>query len=122
MNEYPFLNPRTNDKTENSLYRDIAWDYERNRPIYHGSRPLIITGHKAVMSWAWRALNTVRHSKVAYSDKYGNEVEALLGKQWTRNTRIAETKRYIMETLKLNPYILGINDFEVNFEKSSLTV
>lgn len=122
MSDYPYLNPRTKGQTDADLYTDVKWDMDADRPVFNNGKPIMVSGLLAVISWAFRALGTVRYEKKAYSANYGNETKNLLGKQWSRETRTAEAKRYVEEALRPNPYISGISDFKAAYDDGCFTI
>ena len=61
------------------MCREVAWDYQNNRPIFRRGEPVTVTGREAVKVWIWKALHTTRYRYEIYSWAYGNEFESLLG-------------------------------------------
>ena len=42
--------------TGRKLFREVAWDFRENKPIWRGGEPVYITGAPAVLVWAWNTL------------------------------------------------------------------
>lgn len=106
------------------LYTDVAWDYARERPLFAGGEPVVVTGLEAVKSWAWRALKTARYRHSIFSWDYGCELEALVGQPYREDTKLQEAKRHVAETLLLSPYVTQAQVTEVSFagDRLSMTV
>lgn len=104
------------------MCREVAWDYQNNRPIFRRGEPVTVTGREAVKVWIWKALHTTRYRYEIYSWAYGNEFESLLGQAYTQNLKEAEAPRYLREALEINPYITAVTNITVDFSGSRLTV
>lgn len=104
------------------LYKEAAWDFERDVPIFRGGEPVTVTGNEALKVWIWRALRTPRFKYEIYSWAYGSEFESLLGQAYSDAVKTAEAPRYLRECLLVNPYIKDVKDITVTFEAAKLTV
>lgn len=102
--------------------REVAWDFEADRPLFHQGEPVIVTGLDAVMVWAWNALRTERFRYRHHSRSYGNEMERLMGQTFTGDLKRAEAARYFREALEPNPYITGVEGITAELEGDVLTV
>lgn len=98
------------------LYRDAAWDYERDAPIFSGGAAVVVSGLEAVKSWAWRAIKTARYQFPIFSWDYGCELDALVGQPYQEDTKLQEARRYIQEALTVNPYIRAASVTELSME------
>ena len=88
--------------------REVAWDFERNRPLFRAGEPVM--------------LQTSRYRHLLYTWDYGNEVERLVGQPYSAETKRAEAQRYVEETLAPNPYITAVRDIAVDFQEDRLTI
>lgn len=123
MDIFPAMQPEIYDlEDEMPLYQDVDWDFEANKPIFRNGDPVIVTGHRAVMGWAYRALQTVRGMYEIYTMDYGSEVDSLYGQGWSAELSAVEAERYVVECLKINPYIIDITDVDVIFELDVLHI
>lgn len=104
------------------LYREVAWDFERDVPRFRGGRPIVVEGKEALKVWIWRALRTARYRYDIYSEDYGSEFESLLGQAYSDSIKTAEAPRYLRECLLTNPYITEVRDIQVDFASATLTV
>lgn len=104
------------------IYRETAWDYKTDMPIYKNGSPFIIEGKEAVEVWIWNALQTVRRRHEIYTWDYGNDLESLIGQPYTEELKRSEAIRYVRECLMVNPYITDVNDIAVTFADGTLFI
>lgn len=104
------------------LYREVAWDFENDVPIFRGGQPVEVTGNEALKVWIWRALRNPRYKYEIYTWAYGSEFETLLGQAYSDSIKTAEAPRYLRDCLLVNPYIKRVDDISVTFESAKLTV
>ena len=125
MSIFPLIDP---SKTEEGggrdfpLYREAAWDFERDIPIFRGGEPVAVEGRDALKVWIWRVLRTPRFKYEIYTWAYGSEFESLLGQACSDAVKTAEAPRYLRECLLVNPYITAVKDIAVSFEAGQLNV
>ena len=125
MSIFPMIQPAAEEAAESQelpLYREVAWNFETNTPIFSRGEPMIVTGREAVKVWIWKALHTVRYRHEIYSWDYGSEFESLIGQAYTPELKEAEAPRYLRECLLINPYIKDVTDITASFAGSRLTV
>lgn len=104
------------------LYRETAWDFERDVPVFRGGEPVVVEGREALKVWIWRALRTPRFKYEIYSWAFGSEFESLLGQAYSDTIKHAEAPRYLRECLLVNPYITQVRDISASFDAARLTV
>ncbi len=104
------------------LAREVAWDFEGDKPLFQRGEPVVVTGLEAVMVWVWNALKTERFRYRHHSRSYGNETERLTGQNFTGDLKRAEAARYFREALEPNPYITGVDGITAKLEGDVLTV
>lgn len=123
MSLFPMIQPQsTETKTELDLYQEIKWDFESNTPVFKNGSPVIVTGKEAVLSWAFKALNTPRYRHEIYTWDYGNETESLIGQTISEELKQSEAARYVRECLLVNPYITEVGDIVVSFTSGILSI
>lgn len=125
MSLFPVIDPQQTRQESTQalpLYREVAWDFERDVPRFRGREPIIVEGKEALKVWIWRALRTARYRYAIYSWDYGSEFESLLGQAYTDSVKTAEAPRYLRECLLINPYITEVRDIAVDFSAAVLTV
>lgn len=91
------------------LAREMAWDFQADRPILRGGEPILVSGAQAVRVWAWNALKTVRYRWEMFSFQYGCELTRLVGQPFSADTKRAEAVRYIQEALLASPYVTRVD-------------
>ena len=104
------------------LYREVAWDFDADRPRWRGGSPVWVTGAQAVATWAWNALHAVRGHLVLFTRNYGCELQELTGRPYTAEVKEAEAVRYVQECLKVNPYINDVTQISASFSGSTLSL
>lgn len=104
------------------MFRDAAWDYVADKPVFRGGEPVIAEGAEAVRSWAWRTLKTARYRHEIFSPGYGCELMSLAGQPYREDTKLAEAVRYVRDTLLVCPYITGVSVTEHAFQGDVLTM
>ncbi|WP_050698659.1 DUF2634 domain-containing protein [Anaeromassilibacillus senegalensis] len=121
MTLFPSLQPQAVTVTQDlPLYRETAWDYSENTPIFKGGSPVIVTGVEAVKVWAYKALSTPRYMYEMYSWDFGNEMESLIGQAYTEDLKRSEIPRFVRECLSVNPYITGVTDIAMTLQDDKL--
>lgn len=125
MSIFPMIDPGAVDVSGGQalpLYRETAWDFERDVPIFRGGEPVVVEGKEALRVWIWRALRTPRFKYEIYTWAYGSEFESLLGQAYSDAVKTAEAPRYLRECLLVNPYLTAVKDVSVSFEEGRLSV
>lgn len=103
------------------MYREVAWDFIKDEPILENGNFKIIEGNEAIQVWCYKAIKTPRFQYKIYSWDYGSEILELIGKQYTPSLTQSEVKRFIEETLMINPYILDVTVLDINFKDNLLS-
>lgn len=83
---------------------------------------IIVEKDEALKIWIWKVLQTSKNKYKIYSNNYGNSLETLVGKGYSKEFINSEVNRYLEECLLANPYIKSIENINVNFEGSKLTI
>lgn len=104
------------------LYREAAWNFQTNTPLWRGGSPVWVTGAKAVAVWAWNTLHTVRGAHDPFTNGLGQAIRELIGRPFTDAIRQEEAVRYVREALMVNPYITNVSQVSVAMEGSRLAV
>lgn len=123
MSLFPFISNDDEVKVDNSfpLYKEVAWDFEKNVPVIENGDFKIVEGNNAIKVWVYKALLTPRYNYSIYSWDYGSELLDLIGKAYTPSLTKEEAKRLIKEALEINPYILEVEITDINFKDSLLS-
>ena len=104
------------------LYRETDWNFQTNEPVWRGGDPVMVTGTRAVLVWAWNALHTERFAHDVFSGDYGPDFSALRGQPYTEEIRAAEAIRIVRATLMINPYITDVTQVSAEFSGSTLAL
>lgn len=125
MSVFPFTVdvPELDDRAEElPVFRELAYDFENNRLYRRGGRPYLVEKDEALQIWIYKALKTKRFVWQAYTHTYGSEIENVIGISNDPDIIDSEIKRYITETLMVNPYLQELSDFQFGHEKDIVTV
>ena len=117
--------PRLEDGsgTGRKLFREVAWDFRENRPIWRGGEPVYVTGAPAVLVWAWNTIQTEKRMHDIFTWNHGLGIRSeLIGKPYTAAIQQSEAVRYVKEALMVNPYITEVTAVEVAFAGAELAV
>ena len=123
MSLFPFISNNDEVKVDNTfpLYKEVAWDFEKDTPIIQNGDFKIVEGNEAIKVWVYKALLTPRYNYSIYSWDYGSELMDLVGKAYTSSLTKEEAKRYIKEALLINPYILEVTVLDTSFSNGILS-
>ena len=124
MSFFPFISVPDSEQTENTqlaMYKDVAWDFNLDKPILVNGEFKIVEGNEAIQVWCYKALKTERFLYPIYSWDFGSELNELIGKPYSKELVKSEAIRYIKEALMVNEYILDVNVSNVGFDGSKLT-
>ena len=123
MSIFPFVTYDESIVKDNTfpLYKEIAWDFNKDIPILENGDFKIVEGNEAIKVWAYKALLVPRYQYSIYSWGYGSELMDLIGKAYTPSLTKEEAKRYIKEALLINPYILEVNVVDTSFNNGILS-
>ena len=123
MSLFPFISNNVDEvKANNSfpLYKEVAWDFEKDTPIIQNGDFKIVEGNEAIKVWILKTLLINRYEFEIFSWDYGSELISLIGKAYTPSLTKEEAKRYIKEALEINPYIINIDVVDVSFSDAIL--
>lgn len=125
MSIFPMITPPEPARTDGGelpVCREIAWDFERDIPVFRQGEPVVVSGKEAVRVWIWKALRTPRYQYEIHSWDYGSELESLIGQPLSAALKAAEAPRYLRECLLINPYITALRDVSVGAAGDRLTI
>ena len=123
MNLFPMIQPELELKDASlPMYKEVAWDFEHNIPIYKNGSPKWITGKEAVLVWAWKALHVQKYIYPIYSWNYGCQLESLIGQTVSEELKQSEAMRYVRQTLTENPSITDVKEVSVSFTNDVLSI
>ncbi|RXI50201.1 hypothetical protein DP124_12080 [Clostridium tetani] len=121
IKEYEEENTDILEKDTDEIYKDIAWDFDNNKPILMNGDFVIAEGLDAVKSWAFRALQTQRAKYKAFTWDYAIDLESFIGKVLTTKEKIDLTIE-IKECLLQNKHITNVTDFNFKTDKRKVYI
>lgn len=104
------------------VFRELAYDYEKNCLLRRGGRPYLVEKDEALQIWIYKALKAKRFVWPAYTHDYGTEIDNVIGISNDPDIIDSEIRRYITETLMVNPYLQELSDFVFYHERDIVTV
>lgn len=124
MNLFPKLTVSLPEQPEADLpvYKEWAYDMETNRFLTRNGQYYLVEKNEALKIWIYKVARTARYRYQAYSRRYGNEYEQLIGESSDREILESEIERLTKEMLLVNPYIESVDDFSFKHEGSRTTV
>lgn len=124
MNLFPDLTRYLPDRKDAELpvYREWAYDFQNNRFLTRNGQYYLVDRNEALKIWIYKALKTPRYRYQAYSRRYGQEYEWLVGEVSDRQIFESELERYTEEALLVNPYILTVGEFSFRYEGARVYV
>ncbi|WP_411680491.1 DUF2634 domain-containing protein [Clostridium thailandense] len=102
--------------------KEYAWDFENNDFLLRDGKFVIVEGIEALRVWIWKALQTVRMKYGIYSDKYGHDLDSIVGKGFSKALIGTEAKRLTWECLSANSHILRLENFSIDLNKDMLNI
>lgn len=109
---------------ENSLplFTEMAIDFNTGETISKDGELVKLTGKEALNVWIWKTLKTERNRFKAYSSSFGSDIHKEIGYVYDRTVKEQLIASEIVDTLIVNPYILRVYDFEIDYSDESLTL
>lgn len=125
MSIFPFITET--DLTEIKIqelpiFKEVAYDYKKNCLQRINGKTFLVEKNEALKFWIYKVLHSKRFVYQAYSHKYGNELDNIVGKVLDKEILESEIKRYIVEAVIVNPYIQELSNFEFNHHLNSVYV
>ena len=124
MSYFPFISVPDSEQTENTqlaMYKDVAWDFNLDKPILVNGEFKIVEGNEAIKVWCYKAILTPRYEYIIYTWDYGSELQELIGKAYSKDLTESEAGRYITEALSINPYITAVEVNSCSFNEDVLS-
>lgn len=109
---------------ENSLplFTEMAIDFKTGETISKDGEIIKLTGKEALNVWIWKALKTERNRFKTYSNSFGSDIHKEIGYVYDRTVKEQLITSEIIDTLMVNPYILRVYDFEIEYSDETLTL
>ena len=81
-----------------------------------------VSSKEAIKVWAWNCLKTERYKYGIFSDQYGVEMAQYIGHVPEQEFIQTDIQQDITDALMQNPYITAVNDFNLDFSGSKITI
>lgn len=125
MSIFPFISVNTTPEsatTELPVFREYAYDFENNCLLLRDGQTYFVEKNEALRIWIFKALGTERFRYAAYDAAFGSEIDTLPGLALNDDIAQSEMKRFIVEALMVNPYIVTLSNFVFTRDRDSLIV
>ena len=124
MSIFPaFVQPENKtEQIELPMLKEYAYDFDTNELKLRDGKNYLVEGNEALKIWIFKAIVTARYKYIAYSEQFGTEIFEVIGTTLSSEAKKAEVRRYIIETLMVNPYILSIERIELSQIKDNLDI
>lgn len=107
--------------TTTTILQEYAWDFVKNDFLLVDGKFTIVTGIDAIKVWIYKALNTPKYRYMAYTQKYGSELEELMGKGFSQAAVKAQVQKYLEDCLLVNANIISLTNMNVTINGAILT-
>jgi len=117
-NLYPTTSVEVADYADAAAERAVSYgstvqfDFEKHEFILSPTgKQKTVTSSDAWGEWCVKAMSTERYRYLIYSDRYGEEIDTLLGKSRPHEVIESELKRMTRECLMCDPRTAKVDDF-----------
>ena len=114
--------PVENEVLEEENFCDSAYDFDNNELLTKNGRHYYVYGNEAMKIRIYKTMITDRFRYSAYTDRFGTEIYSLIGEVISSKLKEAEIKRYITEAVMVHPFMVSINDIQLERMSSGLKV
>lgn len=104
------------------LFKEMAIDFETGEILTKDGEIIILEGKEALNVWIWKTLKTERNRFKAYSSSFGTDIYKEIGYVYDRTIKDQLIINEIIESLLVNPYILNVYDFVLEYLEDNLTL
>lgn len=104
------------------LFTEMAIDFNTGEVLTKDREVVILTGKEALNIWMWKALKTERNRYKGYSNSFGSDIYKEIGYIYNRTVKEQLVVSEIIDVLMVNPYILRVYDFNINYSDETLSL
>lgn len=121
MGLFPFIAAGISPAADKELpeYKEMAYDFDNNCLKKKAGKYYLVVKNEALKIWIYKALKTKRFIYQAYSHKYGTEIDNVIGISNGKGIIESEIRRYVTETVMVNPYIQELSGFSYDWKTKS---
>lgn len=100
------------------LGRSWRFDFDGGEFVMTPTRKIAqVDGMDAWMMWCQKAIRTPRYRHLIYSRQYGQELDELIGRGYSRAVQESEIQRMVTETLMVDPRTLSVDGFNFSWQE-----
>lgn len=124
MDLFELLEQEKEVSQENNLplFKEMAINFDTGEIIEENGEIKILTGKEALNVWIWKALKTDRNRYKAYSSNFGSDLNKEIGYVYDRTVKEQLIINEIIESLRVNPYITNVYNFEINYAENDVSL
>jgi hypothetical protein len=101
-----------------SLGRSWRFDFDAGEFVMTPTRKIAqVDGMDAWVMWCQKAIRTPRYRHLIYSHQYGQELDELIGRGYSRAVQESEIQRMVTETLMVDPRTLSVDSFTFSWQE-----
>lgn len=104
------------------LFTEMAIDFNTGEILVKDDEIVTLTGKEALNVWIWKALKTERNRYNGYSSNFGSDIHKEIGHIYNRTVKEQLVISEIIDTLMVNPYILRVYDFNMEYSDETLSL
>lgn len=106
---------------ETSYGSTVQFDFEKHEFILSPTgKQKTVTSSDAWGEWCVKAMSTERYRYLIYSNRYGEEIDTLLGKSKPHEVIESEIRRMTRECLMCDPRTAKVEDFHFQWIKDGI--
>lgn len=103
---------------EVSLGRSWRFDFNAGEFVMTPTRKIAqVDGMDAWVMWCQKAIRTPRYRHLIYSRQYGQELDELIGRGYSRAVQESEIQRMATEALMADPRTLSVDRFTFGWQE-----
>jgi hypothetical protein len=126
MSIFPFIDSQAFIESQNSetlpRFAEYAFNFETGTFLLHNEQQYLVYENEALKIWVYHALAIPRYRHLAFTRAYGSEMYTLFGNVSDNGILQSEVKRFIIEALMVNPYIVELRAFTFHEKRDTLYV
>ncbi|GIO35856.1 hypothetical protein J41TS12_07170 [Paenibacillus antibioticophila] len=108
-----------NESSEISFGRSWRFDFDQGEFVLTPTRKIAsCTGTDAWVMWCRKAIRTPRYRHLIYSRSYGQELDELIGKGYSRAVLESEIQRMVSEALLVDPRTADVDGFYFSWQEA----
>lgn len=101
-----------------TLGRSWRFDFDAGEFVMTPTRKIAqVDGMYAWVMWCQKAIRTPRYRHLIYSRQYGQELDELIGRGYSRAVQESEIQRMVTETLMVDPRTLSVDGFTFSWQE-----